>query len=279
MRIALTFAIALSSAAVADPRVVVEPAAAKPGEAILVTVIGVDARPRGDVATTPLHFFPARRGYQAVFAIPLDATPGTLAIKIDRATSHVTVRATAFPSHSIEVADAYANPDAEARARIDRDNHRILAAMATSDDTPPTFTRAFDRPDGTVTSTFGEWRTFNGGPASQHLGLDVRARRDAPVRAINDGTVTLVTDAFVEGTVVVISHGGGIASGYFHLSSATVAEGDTIQRGDTIGRAGSTGRATGPHLHVAVRVPGGLVDPTTFFHLPIAPAPTVMATR
>jgi murein DD-endopeptidase MepM/ murein hydrolase activator NlpD len=62
-----------------------------------------------------------------------------------------------------------------------------------------------------------------------------------------------------------------MATAYYHLSKTTVAEGDVITQGTEIGLAGHTGRTTGPHLHISVRVPGGWVDPVTFFKLPISP--------
>src|SRR5204862_8163793 len=136
----------------------------------------------------------------------------------------------------IVVEDELANPSAPLRDQIDRDNAAIIRALRKGDGDPQ-FTRAFVRPRGKVTSRFGDWRTFNDGHRSQHLGLDVRAREGARVKAINAGTVTLVRDTFLAGKVVVVAHGGGIASAYFHLSAIDVAEDDRIARGQVVGRA------------------------------------------
>ncbi len=97
------------------------------------------------------------------------------------------------------------------------------------------------------------------------------ARTGARVKAINDGTVVLVRSCFLPGVVVVVDHGAGIASAYFHLQLASVVEGDVIKRGALVGRAGQTGRATGPHMHLSVWVPGGFVDPAPFLKLPFRP--------
>jgi murein DD-endopeptidase MepM/ murein hydrolase activator NlpD len=272
MRFALI--LLLTTTAYAETRVAVQPARAKPGDAVLVTVTGAPDTPRGDAGGKALHFFRARGGYQAVFAIPLDATED-VSVEIDSAkrTAHVAVRGVTFPESKLYIEDEYANPPAQEGKFIDRDNGKILHAMTNTD--APRFTKPFRRPPGAVTSTFGEWRTFNDGHRSQHLGLDVAAREGAPVHAVNDGVVTLVADTYLAGNVVVVSHGGGIASAYFHLDSTSVAEGDAVHAGQELGRAGQTGRTTGPHLHVSIRVPGGLVDPATFFKLRIAPsAPT-----
>jgi murein DD-endopeptidase MepM/ murein hydrolase activator NlpD len=89
----------------------------------------------------------------------------------------------------------------------------------------------------------------------------------------------LVRDCFLAGNVVVVAHGGGVASAYYHLNKASVAEGDTVAQGDVIGLAGHTGRTTGPHLHLSMHVPGGMVDPAAFFKLKLAPAKPRLTAR
>jgi len=267
-----------TSVAVADERVTIQPKVAKPGDAVLVIVTGAAEAPRGKAGDKPLRFARAKQGYQALFAIAFDADSQPIAIKVDGIDRRVAVRDKDFPETDVIVEDEYANPPAAERKRIDEDNHAIIAAL-TKTDTGPQFTRAFRRPRGEVTSTFGEWRTFNDGHRSQHLGLDLFAREGSPVRAANAGTVTLVRDTFLAGTVVVIAHGNGIGTAYFHLSANDVAEGDVVQAGEVIGRAGHTGRATGPHLHLGVHVPGGFVDPVTFARLPVSPAAPMSARR
>jgi murein DD-endopeptidase MepM/ murein hydrolase activator NlpD len=139
--------------------------------------------------------------------------------------------------------------------------------------------RPFRRPPGEVNSVSGEWRTFNDGHRSQHLGLDLFAREGSKVKALDAGTVVLVRDCFLAGNVVVVAHGGGIASAYYHLSKTSVAEGDAVAQGDEIGLAGHTGRTTGPHLHLSIHVPGGMVDPAAFFKLKITPAASKVSRR
>lgn len=279
LRFALTIAATLASGvAVAEPRLAVQPKTAKPGDPILVTVSGATHTPKGTADGNPLHFFRGRTGYQALFAVPLDSTAKEIAIDVDGARpAKVAIRAVDFPATDVIVEDEYANPPAKERDQIAEDNRGVLRAIKAEG--APMFTGAFRRPRGAVTSRFGEWRTFNDGHRSQHLGLDIAAREGARVDAVNAGTVTLVRGTFLAGNVVVIAHGGGIATAYFHLSTVAVNEGDIVQAGDQIGRAGQTGRTTGPHLHIAVHVPGGLADPATFFRLPIAPAPQAAARR
>lgn len=91
--------------------------------------------------------------------------------------------------------------------------------------------------------------------------MDFAGKVGAPVRAANRGVVALVDNFFLAGNVVYIDHGGGVVTGYFHLSRELVAEGDTVARGQEIGLVGATGRVTGPHLHWSARYGALTVNP------------------
>jgi murein DD-endopeptidase MepM/ murein hydrolase activator NlpD len=267
-----------SSSALAKTKVDVSPPKVDPGDPILVRVSGTD-RPEGKALGKALVFYPARGGHEAVFAVPLEQEPGKLHIGVDGAEDlSVEVRAHTFSELELVVEEEMANPPAAHRERIDADNAAIIGAARKADGDPQ-FTRAFARPKGKVASSFGQWRTFNDGHRSQHLGVDFPAGKGAPVKAINDGTVVLVRDCFLAGKVVVIAHGGGIASAYFHLDEATVDEGETIKRGARLGKAGATGRVTGSHLHLGVWVPGGWTDPDAFLKLKLRPKATAAARK
>ena len=275
----------LASPAVADTEVAVTPSVVRPGDPVLVTVTGSRELPHGKVNGKPLQFFASRTGYQAVFATALDATTDAIAaedaviVDIDGAApQNVPLRATTFKETNVVVEDELANPSKADRERIDADNAAIVRAAARARGEPQ-FTRPFRRPPGEVTSEFGTWRTFNDGHRSQHLGVDLFAREGSRVNAINAGTVVLVRECFLAGNVVVIAHGGGIASAYYHLSETSVSEGDRVAPGDEIGRAGHTGRTTGPHLHLSIHVPGGMVNPVAFLGLKLAPAGTAVTRR
>lgn len=261
-----------SAIAFADPAVTVSPKTAHPGDAVLVTVRGATAEPHGKAGGRPLEFFAAKGGYQAVFAVPLQIDEDHVLVEVTDGAKPVSVPVVAktFPETRLVVEDELANPDKEQGRQIDADNAAVEKAYARAEGAPQ-FTRAFHRPPGTLTSTFGEWRTFNDGHRAQHLGIDLGAREGARVSAVDAGTVSLVRDTFLMGNVVVIAHGAGISSLYFHLSKVTVAEGDHVAQGERIGLAGHTGRTTGPHVHLSIHADGGMVDPLSFLKLPLAP--------
>ncbi len=72
---------------------------------------------------------------------------------------------------------------------------------------------------------------------------------------------------FFTGKSVILDHGWGMYSMYFHLSEVRVREGDRVRGGDIVGLAGSTGRASGPHLHWGIRLNGARVDPLSLIGL------------
>jgi murein DD-endopeptidase MepM/ murein hydrolase activator NlpD len=118
---------------------------------------------------------------------------------------------------------------------------------------------------GAVTARFGEQRSINGAPASgHHSGTDIATAEGTPVVATNSGVVVLARELRIRGNMVIIDHGGGVFSGYAHLSSITVTEGQPVSGGETIGAVGNTGLSTGAHLHWEMAVNGVLVDALRF---------------
>ncbi len=121
--------------------------------------------------------------------------------------------------------------------------------------------------DSKITSDFGKARVYNNTLKSYHGGTDFRAPLGTPFLASNGGKVVLVQDRFYSGGSVIIDHGHGVYSCYFHMSRFDVKEGEDVKRGDVIGLSGDTGRVSGPHLHFGLRVGGEQVDPLHFIEL------------
>jgi murein DD-endopeptidase MepM/ murein hydrolase activator NlpD len=121
--------------------------------------------------------------------------------------------------------------------------------------------------EAAISDVYGSQRIFNGKAQRPHYGLDFRVPTGTPVAAMNQGTVLLARFLYFEGNCVVIDHGQGLLTLYFHLSEFKVKEGDSVKRGQEIGLSGGTGRATGPHLHVAVRWQGTYLDPSRLLQL------------
>lgn len=119
--------------------------------------------------------------------------------------------------------------------------------------------------DGGLTSRFGEQRSVNGNePAGHHAGTDISALEGTPVLATNNGKVVLAEQLQVRGNMVVIDHGGGLYSGYAHLSEILVTEGQDVVAGEQIALVGNTGLSTGAHLHWEIGIHGVVVDGMRF---------------
>ncbi|EQB39687.1 hypothetical protein M947_06740 [Sulfurimonas hongkongensis] len=118
-----------------------------------------------------------------------------------------------------------------------------------------------------ITSEFGKARIYNDTLKGYHSGTDYRASVGTPIVASNDGVVALVKDRFYSGGSVIIDHGHGIYTCYFHMSKFDVKRGQEVKRGETIGLSGKSGRVTGPHLHFSARVASEQVDPLQLIEL------------
>jgi len=120
----------------------------------------------------------------------------------------------------------------------------------------------FLRPvEAAVSSEFGTRRSYGDGPYnSYHTGVDFSAGMGTYVHAPADGTVVLAEPLTVRGNVVVLDHGWGVLTGYWHLSEIGVTVGQEVRAGEVIGRVGSTGLSTGAHLHWEVWVGGVSVN-------------------
>ncbi|QNA85818.1 M23 family metallopeptidase [Sphingomonas sp. So64.6b] len=97
--------------------------------------------------------------------------------------------------------------------------------------------------------------------ARMHKGLDIAAAYGSPIYAAMDGVVALAGRNGGYGNFVKLIHGGGMATGYGHMSRIAVRPGTRVARGQVIGYVGSTGMSTGPHLHYELWKNGVAINP------------------
>ncbi len=130
---------------------------------------------------------------------------------------------------------------------------------------PPRWTEPFQFPiaEGFPrTSPYGTRRSYNGGPVSSfHAGSDWGAPEGTPILAPAPGVVALAEPLFVRGGAVIIDHGAGVYSNFWHMSQIDVKPGDVVKTGQQLGLVGTTGLSTGAHLHWEIRVNTLAVDP------------------
>ena len=97
--------------------------------------------------------------------------------------------------------------------------------------------------------------------ARMHQGIDYGAAWGSPIYAVSDGVVSWVGPHGGHGNYVRLEHGGGLSTGYAHMSRFAVSRGSRVQAGQVVGYVGSTGLSTGPHLHYEVYRGGMTVNP------------------
>src|SRR6202790_3308244 len=154
-----------------------------------------------------------------------------------------------YPRVQLKVPGRYTAPSPEDQRQIEQDKETKAQVFETVSAGRP-WKGSFAAPvNAAISDVFGVERVFNGSVQSTHQGLDFRVPSGTPVAAVNSGRVILARPLFFEGNCVVIDHGQGLLTLYFHLSKFSVEEGDDVDKGQAIGLSGGTGRATGPHLH------------------------------
>ena len=143
-----------------------------------------------------------------------------------------------------------------------------LDGIFANDTTNPLWKGDFVLPvHGIITTPFGVRRFLNGEPRAPHTGIDIAGKPGTPVAATNDGIVCFEGNLFFGGNSILINHGQGIYSMYFHLGKYAVKNGTYVKKGQTIAYIGETGRVTGPSLHFGVRIADSKVDPELLFSL------------
>lgn len=115
-----------------------------------------------------------------------------------------------------------------------------------------------------VVGYFGNRRSYNNGDLLYyHTGVDfnVCVAENLYAYAPAKGKVVFADETVIRGNAVVIDHGWGVFSGYWHLAEINVNSGDLLEPGDLIGMIGNTGRSAGPHLHFEMIVNGTAINP------------------
>lgn len=99
----------------------------------------------------------------------------------------------------------------------------------------------------------------------KHLGTDIAASTNTPVKAVADGTIVLAEWTVETGFVVVVEHSFGLISIYKHNSYGLISQGDLVKAGQVLALSGNTGElSTGPHLHFELWSDGSPTNPEDY---------------
>ena len=119
---------------------------------------------------------------------------------------------------------------------------------------------------GKISTPYGVIRYVNDDPVSRrHGGVDFAVPLGTPVQAPNNGVVEFAQFLKLTGNTIVIDHGAGLKSYFYHLDSISVEVNDTVKKTDIIGKVGTTGFSTGAHLHYELRIGDKCIDPFPLF--------------
>ena len=255
------------------PPLSITPAPAVQGQTIFVTVPSdVSLSLSGTFLDQPLAFTRDGEYYWALLGLYALTAPGTYPLELlaveastgDRITMQETLTITAgsFPTYNIVVPASRQNLLDADLGRAEREKvGQVFAGVRPR--------RFFSAPFGyplagelDPTSPFGQRRSYSGGPVSSyHSGQDYSAAAGVPVYAPAKGVVVLAEPLQVRGQAIILDHGWGVFSGFWHLSQIDVTVGQQVDRGEVIGLVGNTGLSTGSHLHWEMQVRGVPVDP------------------
>ncbi len=280
-----------------------QPAQPKRGGVLFAFAEGVETNaPQCTWMGAPLPCYAANNGLGAIVALPADQPAGSFALTIARPVGRiarqVTIADQRFPQEVI-LLDAARLALLKRGADIARDA-RAMRQILSGDSPQRRWTGAWREPvrgahhagygadrfyfaasdssraivldtSRTTRGAFaGDTAELKGGEVAswRHTGTDIAVPKRTPIVAPAAGIVELVGSFTLTGNSVLIDHGQGVHSAYFHLDTALVKQGDVLRAGTLIGRVGMTGLTTGPHLHFAVYVHGKDVDPDAWMAMP-----------
>ena len=116
-----------------------------------------------------------------------------------------------------------------------------------------------------IISDFGKKRKYyiNGNYLYQrfHYGIDLYGKKGTEIFAPNSGIIAFAGNRITTGNTIVIDHGLGVFSLFFHLDEIDVNQGNFVGKGCLIGKVGNTGLAESSHLHWGLLVNMVYVDP------------------
>jgi murein DD-endopeptidase MepM/ murein hydrolase activator NlpD len=126
-----------------------------------------------------------------------------------------------------------------------------------------------------ITSRFGMRMHPILGFSARHNGIDFGAPYGTPVRATAAGVLIGRGRDSSRGNYLIIRHGNGFSSQYFHLSrfAKNLRSRQRVEQGQVIGYVGSTGLSTGPHLHYALLRNGSFLNPLKLQSPTVTPLP------
>lgn len=228
----------------------------------------LDGEPTGKFGEQALRFAPYEDGFVAMVGLDAFAEAGVYELELGGAgkrpwrpfTQNLIVEPREYGTQYITIPEDLSYLLApEIRANEDI----FLNDIYTQFTPEPQWNGVFQHPvtSTIVTASYGDSRSYNDGPIEIfHTGIDFSGGIGTPILAPAGGIVVYSAPLELRGNTVIVDHGLGIMTAYFHFSELSVNVGDKVETGQQLGLGGNTGLSSGAHLHWDVRVNGVAVD-------------------
>ena len=265
----------------------VDPRLAFPGGLFVVHV--TSQRPLGGYLTAVfdgrrIPCFPTRRGQRALVPIPATLAAGDHMLGIEVRTRRgrrriavpVTVQERTYPPRTVVIPEP--RRALVLQPGVQRDGRQVQLMLRTVSPVQQ-WTGPFKPPvDSPPEYSYGAPTAYVGGSPVEsmsdaiygeyHRGMDYPVAPGTLVQAPAAGTVLLARQNPLTGGTLLLDHGLGVISAFFHLERIEVVEGQVLVGRTPIGIAGETGIASATHVHWGVYIQGVAVDPRVMESLP-----------
>ena len=114
---------------------------------------------------------------------------------------------------------------------------------------------------GKIISFFGPHRNKKFNLINFQSGIEIKADRGEPIRAVYDGRILYARWFKGYGNMIIIDHGNNYYTIYAHAQELFASQGDTVEMGEVVATVGDSGAMMGPSLHFEIRHHGKPVDP------------------
>jgi murein DD-endopeptidase MepM/ murein hydrolase activator NlpD len=114
---------------------------------------------------------------------------------------------------------------------------------------------------GKVVYFFGPHKNTKLNVVNFQSGIEIKADRGEPIRAVFDGRILYASWFKGYGNMIIIDHGENYYTVYAHAEELFASKGDTIDKGDVVATVGDSGSMIGPSLHFEIRHHGKPMDP------------------
>jgi len=248
----------------------IEPKMAAQGRSLCVKVVSAEGMGKieGQFLGQTIPFYKNGSDFKGVVGIPMEQAVGSFSFALNLTDPNGQINHRIFPLKVIKtkfpLSYYWLKPTKKkllARDLINEEWARIEKKIVAED--PAQHWRGkFALPvKGEISQLFGSTTVINGKKGGSHRGLDIAVPIGTRVLAPNEGRVVFAEKLKAFGGTMVLNHGQGIYTLYFHLSKFLRRVGEAVGEGEAIALTGNSGISSGPHLHWGMSVHNLRVDP------------------